>query len=371
MKVAFKFIFIAAVAFAAALSLNKPLYAGAPEPSDQTIAKEMKMGEKTVKSIEDGMTRVLDPETEEQLDRITARLIPFTQRNLHYEVRIVEADVPNAFSLPGGYTYITTEMLKILESDDEIAAVLAHEFVHADRAHVLVQTARSSKLDIISLIGLIAAAQGGGAGAAVVAGAVQTAYMNSYAIDLEKEADARGIEMLHKAGYNPTAMLVLMEKLNVEDLKRRSYESAGIYQNHPEDSERIEAAVQYMKDNKIEIQRKLIKNNLKAHVTRIYGDRSLMIDKNRIIALPAADENEEFLQGIADKLNELIELELAPYDIYVVTRPYGKEIMIRGKKIVSEPELTQQSASINEIRNRINAAIIDARLENTVSNYFR
>ena len=151
------------------------------------------------------MPRVLNPSVEAKLSMIAARLIPHMQRELEYEVRILEMEQPNAFSLPGGMTYITTGMLDFLKSEDEIAAVLCHEFVHADRAHGIVQARRNNRLNLLTLAGLIAATQAGegGAGIAAMAGGIQTAMMNTYSIDLEKEADAMGIDITLPRGLQP------------------------------------------------------------------------------------------------------------------------------------------------------------------------
>jgi predicted Zn-dependent protease len=345
--------------------------AASPEPTNKTIKREIKMGLKASQEIEKEMPRVLDPAKEARLAVIAGRLTPYMGRELSYDVRIVSMDEFNAFSLPGGITYITTKMLDSMTNDAEIAAVLAHEFVHADRAHALVQSARNNRLSILTIAGIIAAAQGAGAGAAIAAGAMQTAIMNSYSIDLEKEADARGIDVLRKAGYNPTAMLVLMEKMKMETLKHKSYADLGIMQTHPEDEERINAAIKYMKDNGIEVQRKKITKKLKTVVAMVSGDIKLVIDGTDIVSLPYSQKSKEFLNELKNRLDNTIELELAPYDIYVSSR-YGTQILsIKGKKILSSSELLPGMPKIIEIRNRINKVIIDARSKNPLTDYFQ
>ena len=52
--------------------------------------------------------------------------------------------------------------------------------------------------------------------------------MGAYSIELEKEADAMGIDIMYKAGYNPAAMLTTMERLQVERMKR-AYVDPGIF----------------------------------------------------------------------------------------------------------------------------------------------
>jgi len=353
------------------VSSSTAFAAASPEPTNKTIKREIKMGLKASQEIEKEMPRVLDPAKEARLAMIAGKLTPYMGRELSYDVRIVSMDEFNAFSLPGGITYITTKMLDSLQNDAEIAAVLAHEFVHADRAHALIQSARNNRLSIITIAGIIAAAQGAGPGAAIAAGAMQTAMMNSYSIDLEKEADARGIDALRKAGYNPTAMLVLMEKMKMETLKHKSYADPGIMQTHPEDKERINAAIKYMKDNGIEVQRKKIVKNLKIMVTPVSGDIKLTIDGTNIVSLPYSKKAQDFLDGFKSRLDKTIELELAPYDIYVNSKNGAEILIIRGKRALSSSELLPNMPRMMEIRDRINKAIIDARSRNPLTDYFQ
>ena len=119
--------------------------AASPEPTDKTIPREIKIGKKTAEQVEKQFPRVLDPSSEAKLAMIAGRLTPYLKRELQYNVKILEMKDPNAFALPGGFTYITTGMLDFLKSDDEIAAILAHEFVHADRAHGIIQAARNNE----------------------------------------------------------------------------------------------------------------------------------------------------------------------------------------------------------------------------------
>lgn len=350
-----------------------PVYASAsPEPTEKTIEKEIRMGRKYTAEVEASMPRLVDVELEKKLARIANRLIPQMSRMLHYEVRVLKADEMNAFSLPGGYTYITTGMLNALKTDDEIAAVLAHEFVHADRAHVLVQTAKNSKLNVVSIAGILAAVAGAGAGAAVVASALQTAMVNSYTIELEKEADERGIEALYNAGYNPSAMLVLMELLKEETIRTRSYSQLGIYQTHPEEEERIASALTYMKRRGIRVERKKINSVLQFEIKESLPLEKLYlnVDGINIVTLPMTASNEEFLQRLKAALEHSIELELAPFDFYIMDTEIGKALAVLGSVIVYAKELPEGAPSLQQIRDTVNAHLIELRGRNPFTDYF-
>ena len=341
-----------------------------PTPTAKTIKREIKIGNKASAEIEKQYPRVLDPDKEARLAMIAAKLTPFMERNLEYDVKIIDMKEPNAFSLPGGKTYFTTGMLTFLKSESEIAAVMAHEFVHADRAHGIVQAARNNRLSILTVAGIIAATQGGGGAAMLLSSALQTAIMNSYSIDLEKEADAKGIDALRRAGYNPAAMLTMMERLKIEKLKR-AYADPGIFQTHPENEERVDAALKYMKDNGIEVQRKDVVQSLKVAVVTVSGDVRLTVDGAALISMTQNDESESLLRRLASRLEDRLELELAPYDVQVGSINGVQVLLMRGREIIRSDELIEGMPSLPELRKRINDALNNARRGNPLTDYFK
>ena len=364
---------ITSLAMALAVFLAPVAYASsAMQPGEKTIEKEIKMGRKYTAEVENAMPRLLDMELEKKIAVVANRLIPQMTRLINYEVRILKSVELNAFSLPGGYTYITTKMLDALKSEDELAAVLAHEFVHADRAHVLVQAAKNAKLNVVTIAGVLAAIAGAGAGAAVFASALQTAMVNSYTIDLEKEADERGIDAMYHAGYNPTAMLKLMELLKEETIRTRSYAQLGIYQTHPEEDERIASALAYMKQRGIPVERKKIDSVLQFEIReslpleKIY----LNVDGINIFTLPMTVSNMEFLAKMKDEFDRYIELELAPYDFYILDTEIGKALAVHGYALVYACELPEGAPTLQQIRDTVNAHLVRLRGRNPFTDYF-
>jgi predicted Zn-dependent protease len=364
---------VLAVFAALFLSVSSAFAAASPEPSDKTIKREIKSGRKGANEIEAQIPRVLDPSAEAKLAMIASRLTPYLQRDLEYSVRILEMKEPNAFSLPGGTTYFTTGMLDFLKSEDEIAAVMCHEFIHADRAHGIVQAKRNNALSLLTIAGLIAASQAGGsssAGIAAMAGGLQTALMNSYSIDLEKEADARGIDVLRRAGYNPSAMLTMMERLKLEKMKRAQYQ-LGIYQTHPDEEERVEAALKYLRSNGITIERKDVVQSLKVRLDREAGRINLLIDDEVFVSAPEDEASERLFGELSERLDGSLELELAPYDVKTVETDGENVLMIGREKVLSESELLSGMPSLPELRDSIIASVNKARRGNLITDYYQ
>ena len=108
-------------------------FAASKSSDIKALEKEIKLGKSVAEDIEKQWPRVLEPSKTARAEMILQRLRPYMERSLDYEVRVVEQKMVNAFSLPGGITYVTTGMLDFIKTDTELAAVIAHELVHGDR----------------------------------------------------------------------------------------------------------------------------------------------------------------------------------------------------------------------------------------------
>ena len=167
------------------------------------------------------------------------RTFPFTW---HFLV-IDEKDV-NAFSLPGGYVYVNSGLLKFVRTDDELAGVLAHEITHAAHHHIQSLSHEQSKMNTEMIAGLLAAIVAHVSTrdiANIAAGAqyTQMGILNTkYSQAAERDADHGGTLLLQKAGYNPVAMMTFMQRLS--DIESRSPKiEMGILMDHPYTTERV------------------------------------------------------------------------------------------------------------------------------------
>jgi beta-barrel assembly-enhancing protease len=116
----------------------------------------------------------------------------------------------NAFALPGGPVFITEGLLRLLRSEGELAAVLGHEIGHVIARHSSEHLAQQQLLQ--GLIG--AAVVGTGDYTTAQIGQVVGSLINMrYGRDDELEADALGIRIMAETGYDPRAMIGVMETL--------------------------------------------------------------------------------------------------------------------------------------------------------------
>lgn len=213
--------------------------------------KEIKLGEKATASIEKNpKIKILDPKKDEKsqalYDKLNAMATALGKASarpkIDYKVKIIEDDQINAFTLPNGGIYFYTGLLEKLGSDDEIAAVMAHEISHNACMHVIRGDAKAGKMSWIALAAMAAAMMGGKSGGDLAAFSqyAMIGVMSGYSVAYEKEADASAVGMMAQTGFNPSALVTVMERFETEE-KRRPKVDMGIYETHPASQERAEA----------------------------------------------------------------------------------------------------------------------------------
>ena len=275
---------------------------------DNDLKREREIGRRAVAEIEKVWPLTVNPEISARLEMILNKLEPYMQRRIEWEIRLVKTENVNAFCLPGGFIFFTTGILDILHSDSEIAAVMAHEMIHADRKHSLRMAAESQKITLGALAVMILS--GGSAAPTILAQLAQVAITSSYTIELESEADSLGLEALMKAGYSPSGMITLFEKFINEELRQPVVEY-GIYMNHPDTPIRIQRVADKLRSLNIPIQRKYPLGVLHTDIK----DGFLTIDGIKIIS---AEKSE--LEKIKKDIDKYLQLELAPHDIYIMNK---------------------------------------------------
>jgi hypothetical protein len=345
-----------------------PVPVSEDEARSGVTEQEARLARRGSEEIERNMPIVADPALQARVDVIVNRLKPYMQRDLPYQAKIIDHEMINAFALAGGPIYVTTGMLGFVKTDLELAGVLAHEMTHADRKHIVTQMARNERMTLLAIAAAIAGR--GKAAAVIAANALQVAVMGAYSIDIEKEADAYGIQALKKAGYNPVGMLTLQERLQEESLKR-AYVDPGIYQTHPDTEERIAAAVRYMEDNGLRVERKYSLGVLRTRVESLSGDVFLDIDGRHVWRAPDGGAALEIFSKAADALQDALQLETAPYDIRVENLASERALFIESEKIVGEDESPEGAEPLETLREGIQQAIIAARREHPMADYFR
>jgi predicted Zn-dependent protease len=161
-------------------------------------------------------------------------------------VKIVDMPEANAFASMGGFLYITRGMLADLNSETELAGVLAHEMAHISHRHVPKQMTRAFGYQLLGLGAMALGATLGNADnnlgkAPLGISAALMTILRSYSQDAELEADELGLLLMSQAGYDPRALVSFLRGLRArERLTGTGYH--GMLATHPETTERIARA---------------------------------------------------------------------------------------------------------------------------------
>jgi predicted Zn-dependent protease len=127
-----------------------------------------------------------------------------------FRITTLNSPVMNAFAVPGGYVYITRQLLGLMDDEAELASVLGHEVGHIAARHSESRQTRGllSQLGALA-VGLVT----GSSQIAQVAGQVSQGLFLSFSRSQEFEADELGIRYMTAAGYDPAASPTLLASL--------------------------------------------------------------------------------------------------------------------------------------------------------------
>lgn len=119
-----------------------------------------------------------------------------------YTVTLLNSNVNNAFAIPGGYVYITRQLLALMNDEAELAFVMGHEVAHVAARHGQKRQNRAVLSNVLAgAAGLLTGSDLIGRGAGLVAGLTTLGYSR----EQERQADSLGVRYLATAGYDPDA----------------------------------------------------------------------------------------------------------------------------------------------------------------------
>jgi predicted Zn-dependent protease len=211
----------------AELDLSLPDYnlpdIGVASVGSISYAKERDLGLNVLRKIRATAPVIEDPEISAWIRSLGNHLsahAPNTHNPFYFLV--VKDNVVNAFATLGGVIVINSGLILQTDSEDELAAVLAHEIAHVSQRHIarMIENSKRNMLGtgVAILAGVLASSKSTEAGQAIITGAVamQAHKDLSFSRAAESEADRVGLRILTTAGFNPVAMSIFLNKLEAE-----------------------------------------------------------------------------------------------------------------------------------------------------------
>jgi predicted Zn-dependent protease len=217
--------------------LNSGLFA----KMSMSVEKEVALGRQVSAEIDRQSKLIDDPVITEYVNRVGQNIVTHSDAKIPFTIKVVDTDEVNAFALPGGFFYVNKGLILAADNEAELAGVMAHETAHVAARHYVETQAKGT----VAQIGLIAGSifLGGIPGMILqnTAGLGLAAGFSKFSRDAESEADKLGVQYLYAAGYDPSAMSTMFEKLASQNKKKPGF-FAKTFASHPQSLDRLEAS---------------------------------------------------------------------------------------------------------------------------------
>jgi len=188
---------------------------------------------------------IQNPQLQAYIDSVGQKIVQVSDMpDQQFQFVAVNDDSVNAMALPGGYIFITRGMLRQMENEAQLAAVLAHETVHVTARHSA--NAMSRQIGIGLLLSAVGS-QSSQAGTVAQLGAQIVGL--KYSRDDGYEADTYGVDSPAKAGYNPEGMGHLMQLLEAQNSTR----PIEFFSTHPNPENRLGKIRQHITESGHEV----------------------------------------------------------------------------------------------------------------------
>jgi len=225
---------------AVALAVGGAAAAGGCAPA-MTTQQEVQAGGDYSRQINAQLPIIRDSYTNQYINQLGRQIAAQADpRGIPYTFYVVNSDVVNAFSIPGGYVYVNRGVIERADNVSQLAGVMAHEIGHVVERHGIQQAQRAQNANtaLSVLYGVLmrrnpstveqAGIQVGGS--AVFAGYSRTA---------EREADHDAILFMMKSGYNPHGLPQFFDKL-MDQQQRQPSKVEQWFATHPLTQERVQ-----------------------------------------------------------------------------------------------------------------------------------
>jgi len=306
--------------------------------AERDLNKEQKLGKKLSENIEKKHEVIEDPQKNLLIKQIGNKLAKVSElKEMNYHFKILNIEGPNAFSIPGGYIYVTHDLFDYVQSDDELAGILAHEIAHVIHNHALKQTRDNTKFTLLTILGALLT---GEPNVAVLGKLTTITFLNQYSREYEEEADLTAINLLIKAGYNSVGFLTFLERLYTREMFKPEV-NLGIFQTHPETENRINYVRNKLIEKGIDIDRRVTTDYLKVDIKYTYEESfcnaAIYIDNTTILNLTFPIGHELYPKTVetAKNLDKFLSIDLAPYEINVFVEGSKSTLLIRNNRIIS------------------------------------
>jgi len=203
--------------------------------------KEVRLGRELAAEVDRQAKFVDDPIITEYVNRVGQNIVLHSDAKIPFTIKVIDSDEVNAFALPGGFFYVNKGLLLAADNEAEVAGVMAHEIAHVAARHAVENQTKASLMEYLAIGGSIFLGGIPGMIYQNTAGLGLMGMFMKFSRGAEEEADKLGVQYMWAAGYDPSAMATMFEKLEAKNKKKPGF-IARAFASHPAPPERRAAA---------------------------------------------------------------------------------------------------------------------------------
>src|SRR5687767_13489433 len=209
-------------------NINKGIIAGMSGSTE----KEVRLGRELAAQVDREAKFIEDPVITEYVNRVGQNIVLNSDAKVPFTIKVIDSDEVNAFALPGGFFYVNKGLLLAADNEAELAGVMAHEIAHVAARHAVENSKKAELAQYAVLIPSIIL--GGGLGQLIYQGGGFASLLGfmKFTRGAEEEADKLGVQYMYAAGYDPSAMATMFEKLEAKNKKKPGFISRA-FASHP------------------------------------------------------------------------------------------------------------------------------------------
>src|SRR5687768_11996974 len=204
--------------------------------------KEVRIGRELAAEVDRQAKFIDDPAITEYVNRVGQNIVLHSDAKVPFTIKVIDSDEVNAFALPGGFFYVNKGLLLVADNEAEVAGVMAHEIAHVAARHAVENQTKASLLEYLALGGSIFLGGIPGMIFQNTAGLGLLGAFMKFSRNAESEADKLGVQYMWAAGYDPSAMATMFEKLEAKNKKKPGLISRA-FASHPAPPDRRAAAL--------------------------------------------------------------------------------------------------------------------------------
>ncbi|MEA1991480.1 MAG: M48 family metalloprotease [Thermodesulfobacteriota bacterium] len=176
------------------------------------------MRDKLLRMVESQVPLIKDPEIVGYVSGVGQKVLDQVDgKFFDYEFFVIQDAGLNAFAMPGGLVFVHTGLLEVIDTENELLCVLAHEVGHVHGRHIARRMERMQRINIataaIAIAGLFLGQGQAGSAIFATSGALNASIALKYSRTDEEEADRRASQWICKAGYDPRGLLTVLKKM--------------------------------------------------------------------------------------------------------------------------------------------------------------